>query len=1052
MNMKRILFICILMLCSVFATFAQEQRTVTGKVTDELGEALPGVTIRVKGSQVGTNSNTKGDYSIKVASGTKTLVFSSVGFKTTEVAVNNRASINVILSATTNDLNEVVVIGYGKAKRSEITTSISSISEKEIKNLPVAGIDQAMQGKVAGVTISSNGGQPGGGISVRVRGITSVNGNEPLYVIDGVPMQGSRNSISQDQLGGQAGQNSQSPLAALNPNDIVSIDVLKDASAQAIYGSRAANGVVVITTKSGKIGESKISYEVYYGQQTVPKKLSLLNLSQFAAYQNSLAPEINSSGIGFLTPIEEFADPSVLGAGTNWQDAVFRKGIIKNHQLAFSGGQNKTSYYFSVNYFGQEGTVIGSDFERFALRTSIDHQVKSWFKAGISLNASRANQRITLTDGSSSVIGISVYNSPATPVTSAGGYATQTNVGGSAFGNPINPVALAELRNVRSLQTKLFGSLYGDISLTKWLTLRNELNYDFTVSENTAFQPYITNTATGETILGPSKLQKENAASLYWGLKTFLTFDKSFGKHYLNVLVGHEAASSTYETVKATRNNLTLNLQSLAAGSGTNQVGEGASYPWAMESFFGRANYLFNNKYSVTASLRRDGSSAFGPQNKWGYFPAVSAGWTVSNEPFMKNISDVVGYMKVRAGYGSVGNSSTGGNNVYATNINLVAISPLGNGSQIQNVGNPTLQWESVITKNLGVDLSFFNKKVDLTVDVYNKETSKMLLKSKLPVFAGLATNSYDAIQPPVTNSGRMTNTGIDIALTTYNVDKGDFSWKTNVVFSRYQNVLNELTNTGSFLAGYKEYGDAVQITQTMAGGPVGSFYGLVTDGLFRSQEELKAFGAANSNNQLGVSPTGIWLGDVRYKDVNGDGVINSSDMTVIGNPNPDFTYGMTNTFKYKNLDLSLFLTGSQGGQILNYTRRSTEMLSNAYQNQSTAVLDRYTEANPNGSLPRFNMWNGNNFRMSDRFVEDGSYMRIQNITIGYNLPKALIAKAKLASARLYFSAQNLKTFTNYSGYDPELGAFNGSISYMNVDDGHYPNPRTFTIGGNFEF
>ncbi|MDH4461957.1 MAG: SusC/RagA family TonB-linked outer membrane protein, partial [Flectobacillus sp.] len=356
-----------------------QEVTITGTIVDsERGEPLAGVNVFVKGTQKGTTSDARGKYAISVSDKDDVLVFSSIGYEKQEVAILKRILINVSMKSGNQSLDEVVVIGYGKAKRSEITTSISSISEKEIKNLPVAGIDQAMQGKVAGVTISSNGGQPGGGISVRVRGITSVNGNEPLYVIDGVPMQGSRSSISQDQLGGQAGQSSQSPLAALNPNDIVSIDVLKDASAQAIYGSRAANGVVVITTKSGKIGESKISYEVYYGQQTVPKKLSLLNLSQFAAYQNSLAPEINSSGIGFLTPIEEFADPSVLGAGTNWQDAVFRKGIIKNHQLAFSGGQNKTSYYFSVNYFGQEGTVIGSDFERFALRTSIDHQVKSW--------------------------------------------------------------------------------------------------------------------------------------------------------------------------------------------------------------------------------------------------------------------------------------------------------------------------------------------------------------------------------------------------------------------------------------------------------------------------------------------------------------------------------------------------------------------------------------------------------------------------------------------------------------------------------------------------
>jgi len=406
----------------------------------------------------------------------------------------------------------------------------------------------------------------------------------------------------------------------------------------------------------------------------------------------------------------------------------------------------------------------------------------------------------------------------------------------------------------------------------------------------------------------------------------------------------------------------------------------------------------------------------------------------------------------VRAGIGSVGNSNTAGaNTAYATNVSLVALSPFGNGAQNFNVGNPNLQWEAVTTQNLGVDASLFNNFIDFSVDVYQKVSTKMLVQAKLPVYSGLnSANTYNPLQPPVTNAGKMTNTGVDVSVTTNNIRKGNFTWRTNIIFSHYKNVLND--NGGVAFSAYREYGNAIQVTNSPSGQPVGSFYGLKTDGLFRSQEELDAFGLANSNNQLAVGPQGIWLGDIRFKDINGDHVIDSQDLTNIGSPIPKFTYGMTNNFSYKNFDLSIFLTGSYGAKILNYTRRITEGLYNSGNNQLVTVLDRYTPANPNATTPRFNQWNDNNRRMSDRFVEDGSYLRIQNVTLGYNLPGTIIKKVGMASARIYVSVQNLKTFTKYTGYDPELGAYNNSVTNMNIDDGHYPNPRTFTIGGNFVF
>jgi TonB-dependent starch-binding outer membrane protein SusC len=608
------------------------------------------------------------------------------------------------------------------------------------------------------------------------------------------------------------------------------------------------------------------------------------------------------------------------------------------------------------------------------------------------------------------------------------------------------------MRKVRSIQYKAFGSVYADITFLKSFTLRNELNFDYNVSQNSAFQPKVDNTTTGATILSPSKLIEDRGTGLFWATKTYLTYDKTFnGKHYVNAVVGHEANLSTWDQLTASRQDLTNNLETINAGSATNQSMDGDKYETAIESFFARALYSYRGKYSITGSIRRDGSSSFGPNKKWGTFSAVSAGWTLSEETFIKNIT-AINYLKLRGGIGSVGNSNTANsNNAYVTNVNLVAISPFGNGAQNFNVGNPDLQWESVVTKNIGVDATLFNDFVDLTVDVYQKVSTDMLIKAKLPVYSGLNSgNDWDPLQPPVTNAGKMTNTGVDISVSTNNIRKTDFTWRTTAIFTHYKNVLND--NGGVPNSAYREYGNAIQVTNSPSGESVGSFYGLMTDGLFRSQEELNAFGYANSNNQLAVAPTGIWLGDIRFKDINNDGIINTADLTNIGSPIPKFTYGMTNTFTYKNLDFSIFITGSQGAKILNYTRRLTEGLYNAYLNQSTDVLDRYTPDNTNASIPRYNQWNDNNRRMSNRYVEDGSYLRIQNITLAYNLPAAIISRIKLSSARVYISGQNVWTFTKYTGYDPEIGAFNGNVFNMNIDDGHYPNPRTFTIGGNFVF
>lgn len=1020
------------------------QLTISGQVKDMQGEPLPGVNVKVKGATGGTVTNLNGSYSISVRNNEAILVFSYLGYEAQEIKAN-KATINVVLSYSNEDLEEVVVIGYGTRRKADVTSAVSSISAKDIKDLPQAGIDQMIQGKVAGVTVSNNGGQPGGGVSVQIRGITSINSNAPLYVVDGVIQESSSSSIGFDQLGGLQGQTSQSAIAGINPNDIETINFLMDASAQAIYGSRAANGVVIVTTKRGKTGESKVSYDTYFGWQNIPNRLDLMNLSQFAAYNNQTIREVGKVLNTSVNTLPEFSKPEILGEGTNWQDAIYRTGNIQNHQLAFSGGSNKTNFYLSLNYFGQEGTIIGSDYDRYSTRFNLDHQAKDWLKVGMSSSLSRNNQRVSLTNGTEGIVQLAVYNSPAAPITTIeGDYATTVSVGGYDFGNALNPVARAKLREVRKLQNQFSGNFYADVKFSKTFSLRNELNVSYNGSENMAFQPSII-TGAGIVILTPSQLMEQRGASLNVLGLNYLNYAQKFGKHNVTAQIGHEAQKSSSNNITGSRRNLSLNIPSIAAGAQDGQSLNGGKYESSMESYFARAGYTFDDRYSLNLSIRRDGSSTFGPEKKIGYFPSVSAGWTVTNEKFAQNW-ETLNYFKLRFGVGAVGNQSAGLNN-YATNIRLFATGPFGAGGIPDNVGNPELAWESDVSYNLGADFGLLNKRLEISIDAYYKRSTDMLLLSKLPVYTGIGTEWND-IKAPWVNAGDMVNKGIDIAITSYNVTKNNFSWTTSAVFSHYKNDLRKLATDGEAIWRYTEYGNAVILTKTAADGPVGRFYGYVTDGLFGSVPEIQS----SANQGLAIAPTGTWLGDVKYKDLNEDGVINEQDMTYIGDPNPSFTYGITNTLKYKGFDFSLFIQGSYGADILNYMRRTTEGVRSPYFNQSNKVTNRYSADNPDGNLPRFNQWHNNNWRVSDRFIEDGSYLRIQNVTLGYNVPNKLISKLKMASLRLYVTVQNLYTFTNYSGMDPELGAYNSDALIRNADLGNYPNPRTFNLGLNVNF
>jgi TonB-linked SusC/RagA family outer membrane protein len=745
------------------AAMAQTGGTVIrGTVKDNTG-ALPGVTVSVKDGTGVAVTDVNGKYAITVSAAAKVLVFKFIGLETSEVAINGRTVVDATLKASNTSLNEVVVIGYGSIRRADITSSISSVSEKDIRNLPVAGVDQAIQGKVAGVTVMNNSGQPGAGVSVRVRGITSATGsNEPLYVIDGVQFGAEGNvSLNQDFLGGGSGQTGQSVLATLSPSDIESIDILKDASAQAIYGSRGANGVVIINTKRGKAGTSKFNYDAYVGFSEIPKKLKVMDLRQYAQYRNSLVNEVRAVPGSGLDSTAEFKDLSVLGHGTDWQDEIYQRGVVTSHQVSVSGGTEKTQFYFSGGYLNQTGTLIKTGFDRYTVRASIDHQVNNWLKMGFTSNLSKSSQQIGLSDGFDAVTSTVLYNTPVSPVRDIyGNYITNANVGGYQINLTNNPVTLAQNRDVRTGNTKALGAVYAEVKIIKGLTLRNEANYNFNLESDRAFQPFLENSITGDVILSPSRIREQRTQSLYWDVKNFLNFDRSFGKHSISATMGHEIQRSDYDYINANRNGLVANLPSLNAGLAdlTQGIGAGAG-TWSMESYFARAGYTFNNRYAISGTVRRDGSSSFGPGRRWGTFPAVSASWTVTNEDFMKDMKNL-SYLKFRLGYGEVGNQNTS-SNAFVSNIQLFGTAPFGPGSLPYNVANPDLGWEAVKTYNAGVDLTTLNSKAEVTIDVYKKITTNMLLASQLPSFSGLGT-AYNDIQSPITNAGEMTNTGID--------------------------------------------------------------------------------------------------------------------------------------------------------------------------------------------------------------------------------------------------------------------------------------------------
>jgi len=1067
-GMKKFFYLSLLCLFFTTAVIAQN-KTVTGTVTDQNNVPLTGASVTVKGKRGGVTTDVHGAFKITVPSETATLVISYVGAADQHIALDGRSTVTVSMDVKNSKLDEVVVIGYGTQRRGDVNGAISSISAKDIVDVPQANIDQMLQGRLSGVTVTQNSGQPGAAVSVRVRGITSFSASEPLYVVDGVAIDGNAsqqangNSLAVNVSPGPQ-ETSFSVLSSINPDDIESVDVLKDASATSIYGSRAANGVIIITTKKGRAGQGKVGYDFYYGRQDQGKFLKMMNLPQYAAYENNLATLFGN------TKRVEFADPGKLGPGTNWQQAIFRGAPEYNGALNFSGSNNKTDYYLSGGYFKQQGTVVGSNYERYNFHAAANSQTKDWLRIGFSLTGDRNKTNVSL-GNQYGIIYDALLGAPDGSIYNAdGSFSGPVLVNGVPEGYP-NPIALASLITNYLIRTDLQGSGYAEVKFLKDFTLHSELDGDFNWTQAHIFDPTYSYGASGQVPAFSNTLNAllfNNDYGNYWSWLEHLNYNHTFaGKHNVSFLVGHEAWESTYDGIEAgVKNFISGNtVQTLNLGAQNTTLDQENKGSQSMESLLSRLIYTYDNKYSITANYRRDRSSNFAPGHQTGNFGGVGVSWKLSEEPFMASASKVLSTFKIRAGYGTVGNAAIGQYR-YGSAINGVATG-LGEAFLFANLPNPNLTWETAIQSNLGIDWGLFNNRIEGSVEVYKKTSKKFLFQQPLPAFLVGGTAEYSnnsVVQPPWVNAGEIQNTGVEFNITSRNIVKKDFTWTTTAIFNSFKNKVISL-NGFPALPGYVTtgFGPTLLVTNTQPGSAVGEFYGYKTQGIIKTQTQFNDL-LANPQNVLGLTngatqpvtsdrtnASGVYYGDYLYagRDAKGD----PNKQYNLGNPSPSFTYSLGNTFTYKNFDLSVFLVGSQGGKIFNAVSLQTQGEYGLYINQLAKVANYWTPSNPNSNIPtpRASFGN-NNLVMSDRFLENASYLRVQNVRLGYTLPPRIAGRAKLSRLTVYVSGQNLWVITKYSGLDPEVGSLNQNPTLQNIDYGRYPTPRILTAGLNAEF
>lgn len=988
------MMVCLIGMLLPMCMFAQ-QITVQGVVKDQTGETVIGASVMEKGTTNGTITGIDGDFSLNM-SPNGTLVVSFVGYKTQEVQVKGQKQLQVVLSEDAEMLDEVVVIGYGTMKKSDLTGAVSSIGNKDIKDSPVSNLGQAIQGKISGVQIV-DAGKPGDNVSIKIRGLGSINNCDPLVVIDGVPT----------DLG----------LSSLNMADVERLDVLKDASATAIYGSRGANGVVMITTKRGTEGKGKLAVSANYSFQNATNVPSLLNAAQYAELSNDMM--VNSG----RNPNPEWANPSELGAGTDWMDELLRTGVMQNYTVSYSGGNEKSHYYVSGGFLDQSGIVKSVNYRRFTFLSNSDAQVLKWLKFSNNITFSADTKK-----SGSYNIGDALKALPIYPVKNEDGSWSGPDGNSEWYGSTRNPIGPTELNKSQTDGYNFLANLTAELTFTKWLKFKSTFGYDakFWFIDNFTPKYNWKPTPTEET----SRYKSDNKSFTYLWDNYFL-FDHTFAeKHRVGLMAGMSAQWNTNDYLNAQKNVFMFdNVHEMDNGEEMYAIG-GNETEWALLSYMARVNYSYEDRYLLTATIRRDGSSRFGKKHRWGTFPSVSVAWRVSQEKwFPKN--DYINDLKVRAGYGVTGSQASVGNYSYLASYNT-SVYPFGISSGNQTalvsstLANPYIHWEEVAQTNIGFDASLFNSRVMFSFDAYLKETRDMLVKASIPI-----TSGFEDTTTTYTNAGKVRNQGIEMSLHTINLT-GELGWETNLTATYNKNKIKDLNSDVPY---YINQINNSYVTMLAKDYPINVFYGYVTDGIFQNQSEVNTHAV-----QPGAEP-----GDIRFRDLNNDGVINDSDRTVIGNPNPSWLFSMNNSLSYKGFELSVFLQGIAGNKIYNANNIDNTGMAAAY-NQTTDVLKRWQGEGTSNSMPRAVFGDPNqNTRVSDRFVENGSYLRLKNITLSYTFPKQWLQKAQIENARLSLSCENVATITGYSGFDPEVG-ING------IDQNRYPISRTFSLGLNFNF
>jgi len=1056
-----------LLIFTLFQAVLAQTRTVSGRVTDQkTGEGLPGATVLLKGTTTGISTNSDGRFSLNVPAEGGTLVISSIGMVTQEVALGNKTVVDLALAVDNKQLSEVVVTGYGQQQeRRELTGAVATVNASQYKDQPIIGVDQALQGRAAGVQVLQNSGTPGAGIAVRIRGAASVSAsNEPLYVVDGLPVTTGNTS----QLG--TGNQSTNGLNDINPNDIATIEVLKDAAAAAIYGSRASNGVVLITTKRGKAGKANVDVDYYTGVQSAWKKPKVLDgpqqtqlfldeiANRYPANANgtitvpgvatpyrSLADltaytfrpttggraivngVYNYTNTGTVRPLSQFLDPSTAPTN-NWSDLVLRDARISNYGIAFSGGSDQSRYRLAVNYFDQLGTLVGSGYNRGSVRFTIDNKLSDKVRMGSSIGISRSvNNRINNDNNIYGVLITSQLTARDLPVYNADGTYFK-------YGSLENPVTAANEPVIKSTNNRLIGSQYTEFELIKNLKYRATFGLDFTYGRDDRFYSTLTNP--GAAVNGQAT--QATLQDINFNHISAFNYSKTFGTdHTLSALAvveyQRDAESDNFAQTTGFPSN---SIQELSAGA-TKAVITSSSTSNTLFGVLAKADYAYKGRYLLSASVRRDNSSRFGENNRVGYFPAFSAGWRIIDENFLKD-QQVMSELKLRGSYGQTGNQPV--SNFGARGLIGVGYNYLDQGGlALSQLANPALKWERTSQTDVGLDLGFLENRIYLSADVYYRHTTDLLLPQFLTYDTGFT--SYSA------NVGSLENKGLELALTSINVrNEGQgFNWETNFNISFNRNKVLDIANTSTNGVG------SGFASRLLAGQPLGAFYGYRVDHIFQTQDEIAALNAKSSTGVYQTTDTRP--GDIKFRDVNNDGRITADDQEIMGSAQPKYYGGITNTFRYLGIDLSVFFQYNVGNQIYNTPRSYTQGMNTVYAGD-ISTLNRWTPTNTNTDIPRAVLGDlPGNTRTSDRFLEDGSFGRIKSVTLGYTLPTSLLGRAHVRTLRVYVQSQNLVTFTKYSGLDPEVSTYSsgsgGTLANtaLGTDFFTYPQARTFTGG-----